>query len=430
MAKTVIYWFRNDLRLHDNPALTQACQTADYLVPVYWHNTQQHHTTTYSFVRMGQHRQVFLQQALNDLNEQLQHLGSQLTLLSSASIHSIATLAAQYNTTHIMCEDICAPEEQQQVAALRELGLDVTIIWQSSLYQPDKLPFSVNELPRVFSQFRQKIEQHATPITPPIATIIACPPLPTHKPEAMCINDLTLLPAVKDARSAFAYADLRFNGGERAALDFAQSYFNSTLPQTYKQTRNGLWGVDYSSKLSPWLASGALSVRYVYQLLQQHEAHYGANDSTYWLWFELLWRDYFRFLHQCYGQQLYRTSGLGNTKIAPFNASVFKKWATGQTGNAWIDAGMRELAATGYLSNRMRQNVASYWLHELVGNWQAGAAWFESVLLDYDVYSNQGNWLYLAGIGTDPRSQRWFNPNKQAQQYDPTGQYQTMWHTP
>ncbi len=88
---------------------------------------------------------------------------------------------------------------------------------------------------------------------------------------------------------------------------------------------------------------------------------------------------------------------------------------------------MRELLATGYLSNRMRQNVASYWLNELQGNWQAGAAWFESMLLDYDVYSNQGNWLYLAGIGTDPRGQRWFNPQKQAQQYDPQGDYQALW---
>ncbi len=88
---------------------------------------------------------------------------------------------------------------------------------------------------------------------------------------------------------------------------------------------------------------------------------------------------------------------------------------------------MRELAASGYLSNRMRQNVASFLIHELGGDWRAGAAWFEARLIDYDMCSNQGNWLYLSGRGTDPRGQRRFNPRLQAQQYDPDGAYRRLW---
>jgi len=88
---------------------------------------------------------------------------------------------------------------------------------------------------------------------------------------------------------------------------------------------------------------------------------------------------------------------------------------------------MRELAATGYLSNRMRQNVASFWVHDLQGDWPAAAAWFESQLIDYDVYSNQGNWLYLAGRGTDPRGTRRFSPEKQAKDYDADGAYRRLW---
>jgi deoxyribodipyrimidine photo-lyase len=88
------------------------------------------------------------------------------------------------------------------------------------------------------------------------------------------------------------------------------------------------------------------------------------------------------------------------------------------------------LALTGYLSNRMRQNVASYLVHDLACDWRAGAAWFEACLLDYDVYSNQGNWLYISGRGTDPRPQRRFNPQLQASTYDPDGHYQKLWARP
>ena len=88
---------------------------------------------------------------------------------------------------------------------------------------------------------------------------------------------------------------------------------------------------------------------------------------------------------------------------------------------------MRELQASGYLSNRMRQIVASYLVNDLEGDWRAGAAWFEAQLIDYDVYSNQGNWLYLAGRGTDPRTNRRFNLQKQQQSYDPDHQYLRLW---
>jgi deoxyribodipyrimidine photo-lyase len=89
---------------------------------------------------------------------------------------------------------------------------------------------------------------------------------------------------------------------------------------------------------------------------------------------------------------------------------------------------MRELAATGYLSNRLRQNVASWLINDLRGDYRAGAAWFESQLVDYDRYSNQGNWLYLAGRGTDPREGRRFDPDRQSRMYDPDGAYRLLWN--
>jgi deoxyribodipyrimidine photo-lyase len=186
-------------------------------------------------------------------------------------------------------------------------------------------------------------------------------------------------------------------------------------------------GVDFSSKLSAWLAQGSLSVRTLYAALQNFENEHGANEGSYWLWFEWLWRDYFRLLHIKYGRRLYGPSGLKGDDPPTHDPEAFERWHQGRTGNRLIDAGMHELAGTGYLSNRMRQIVASYLIDDLQCDWRAGAAWFESQLIDYDVYSNQGNWLYIAGLGTDPRGGRRFNPEKQAKTHDPEGHYQAVW---
>jgi deoxyribodipyrimidine photo-lyase len=199
------------------------------------------------------------------------------------------------------------------------------------------------------------------------------------------------------------------------------------LPDTYKQTRNQLIGLDYSSKFSPWLAWGCCSARTIANKIESYETKYGANDGTYWLWFELLWRDYFRFIHFKYGKKLYRSKGLSEKPLSLFKADVFKSWSEGETGEPLIDAAMRELKSSGYLSNRLRQVVASYLIYDLEGDWQSGAAWFESQLIDYDVYSNQGNWLYIAGRGTDPRGGRAFNVKKQTQDHDPQGNYRDLW---
>ena len=187
----------------------------------------------------------------------------------------------------------------------------------------------------------------------------------------------------------------------------------------------------FSTKFSPWLACGAISAAMIYAGLKRFEVERGANDSTYWIWFELLWRDYFRFLHLQHGKKLHRKQGLGGFELAnvPSNKQGFTRWCEGRTGEPLVDAGMHELAATGWLSNRMRQIVASYLIHDLGADWRAGAAWFESQLIDYDVYSNQGNWLYIAGRGTDPRGGRRFNPQMQAQQHDRDGAYRRFWNS-
>lgn len=106
---------------------------------------------------------------------------------------------------------------------------------------------------------------------------------------------------------------------------------------------------------------------------------------------------------------------------------MFWRWAEGQTGIPFVDANMRELNQTGFMSNRGRQNVASFLVNDLGIDWRWGASYFESMLIDYDACSNWGNWMYVAGVGNDPRENRYFNILKQAQNYDKKGEYIRHW---
>ena len=457
-ASTVIFWFRNDLRLHDQRALAAAQSSgASHLLPVYCH-APAHETTPWGFARKGPHRQAFEGAALQALSERMAALGNPLLQCQGNAATLLPALARTVGATTVVCEDIAAPEEHAQVAALRAAGLTVRTVWHSSLLEPDALPFAPAQLPGVFTSFRQAVERADMAPLPPLAAPAALlPPPPAgalsaavgqtvdaqgmstanaaqgqsqeqeQEQEQADSDAAAIHHAGCDPRSSFPYAKPAFHGSETAALAHLAQYLARKLPHSYKQTRNGLTGVDYSSKFSPWLATGALSARQVMAQLRQFEADHGANDGSYWLWFELLWRDYFRLLHLQHGRALYRAQGLSDQPLTAHNTQGFKRWCHGQTGEPLVDAAMRELAATGYLSNRLRQVVASYLIYDLRGDWRAGAAWFEHCLLDYDVYSNQGNWLYVAGRGTDPRGGRRFNPQKQAQDHDADGSYRRMW---
>lgn len=426
---TLIYWFRNDLRLADNPALIRACTEATLLLPVYCHDPAQDAATPWGGVRMDHHRRHFLAATLADLKAQLAERGSLLLELTGAPETVLPALMRATGASAIHCETIAAPEEMAQVASLHSAGIVVRTSWQSSMLAPADLPFPAAALPDVFTSFRQAVERAgvvpAAPLSPPV--LPACPEISSI--DAALLHQPSLIPVQHDARSSFPYSIAAFKGGESAATAHLARYFGQDLAHTYKQTRNCLTGTDYSSKFSPWLASGALSARSACAALRQFEAAHGANDSTYWLWFELLWRDYFRLLNLKYGRRLYQAQGLSQAPPPSHDSRRFQRWCRGETGEPLVDAGMHELAATGYLSNRLRQMVASFLIHDLACDWRAGAAWFESQLLDYDVCSNQGNWLYVAGRGTDPRGGRRFNPQKQAHDHDPAGLYQALWRT-
>jgi deoxyribodipyrimidine photo-lyase len=427
---TLIYWFRADLRLSDNPALVAACRRATRLVPVYCLEPAQ--VSPWGFEREGMHRRHFLQDTLLDLSAALQARGSRLLVLSGSPHDVLPKLAHAIAADGVVCEEIAAPEEQAQVNALHAAGLKVHTQWQSSLLEPDALPFAPHQCPDLFTAFRQAVERASIRPAHPLPAPSVWPPLPDNLPEELTVSltEHPKSPPTSDERSSFPYHLTAFGGGESAALAHVARYFSTAQVHSYKATRNGLSGVGYSSKFSPWLATGALSARTAYAALAEFESGFGASEGSYWLWFELLWRDHFRLVHLKHGAKLYRGRGLIEVPLPAHNRQGFVRWCQGRTGEPLVDAGMRELAATGYLSNRLRQLVASYLINDLGGDWRAGAAWFESQLLDYDVYSNHGNWLYIAGRGTDARGGRRFNPEKQTRDHDPAGTYRQLWSAP
>ncbi|NQW84510.1 MAG: DASH family cryptochrome [Alcaligenaceae bacterium] len=483
-----IYWFRNDLRLCDQPSFRQACEQAARLAPVFIHDTDQLAPTLWDFERVGPHRKYALRSALQALKVQLRQRQSDLLEYQGDPCQTLIELAKHFATDTIFCEEIAAPEEQLQVVRLRKAGLTVNTFWHSSLLAPHDLPFAIEQLPLVFTEFRVAVEKAKVVVLAPEDAVTVVPPLPDgfiqsksvaliqstrahFQPldSAQSLDSLqssdALVPfeslisldslAQPDARSSLTFSTAHDFAGTQGGLKHIQQYFERRLAHSYKATRNQLSGLDYSTKFSVWLASGALSARMLYQQLQAFEAEHGANDGSYWIWFELLWRDYFRFLHLRFGAQLYCRSGLrqraayeergsrggkpqfnegmaqagGAVITTPAQAQQFKRWCLGECGEPFIDAGMRELRHTGYLSNRLRQVVASYLIHNLKLDWRAGAAWFESQLIDYDVYSNQGNWLYIAGLGTDPRGGRAMRTDKQANEHDHAGTYRKQWGT-
>ncbi|WP_372973692.1 DASH family cryptochrome, partial [Muriicola sp.] len=218
------------------------------------------------------------------------------------------------------------------------------------------------------------------------------------------------------------------SGGENAGGKRIQEYFwDSGKLAYYKKTRNGLVGKDYSSKLSPWLANGSLSAKKVYWEVKRFEKEVKKNQDTYWLVFELIWRDYFKYVSLKHGNRIFHLGGILGRDYSWGNSEAAKKdWIRGNTTEPFVNANMIELARTGWMSNRGRQNVASFWAKELQQDWRIGASYFEAMLLDYDVHSNWGNWMYNSGVGNDPRDRK-FNIQRQASQYDPKGKFQNRW---
>ncbi len=416
---TSLVWFRNDLRLHDNITLTQAIQDASSILAVYC-LPEAISASPDSHRRIGSHRQSFLLEALIDLKQNLQKSGNDLLIVKEKSAEVLVSIAKDSHIEAIYFSQEVGTEEIEEVRLLEDLakkeGIATHSFFQSTMYHPRDLPFAIQDIPDIFTSFRHKCEKHA----------VFQQPLPSPQNIVMTQTAWTSIDLSTLYRGK---GSCPYLGGETEAWKRLKEYFwEKDALKTYKETRNGLLGKDYSSKFSPYLALGCISPRAIASEVLRYEQERTKNESTYWMLFELLWRDYFKFIGMKYGSGIFKKSGIQQKAIhTKKDKDLFSKWMYGETGIPFIDANMRELIHTGFMSNRGRQVVASFLINDLKLDWTWGAAYFEELLVDYDVTSNWCNWMYVAGVGNDPRPNRYFNILKQGQQYDPDGAFVRHW---
>ncbi len=451
-----LHWYRNDLRTDDHPAVDQA-MSAEAFFPVFVWQPAWYAETRYGFRKASARRARFLHESLEALDAALQRLGSALLVVVGKPEDVLPELARKLGAQRITAQAEHTHEELEDERRVGEAlaateGPALELFEGLTMVHPSALPYAVEEVPDVFGAFRRKAEKHS-PIREPLPEPEAVPGWPSMEALSSSLELLGrgslpasgeglagALPggladlgfsaeeideaAQDDPRSAFP-----FSGGQASARARLDDYvFGRALVANYKKTRNGLLGEAFSSKLSPWLANGSLSPRRAHEAVKTFEAQNGGNQSTYWLIFELLWRDFFRFQAMKVGRKLFTPGGIQEKDRSYQNAhQAFAGWQDGKSGHPFIDANMVELARTGWMSNRGRQNVASWLVRDLDVDWRWGAAWFEHHLLDYDPCSNYGNWQYVAGVGHDPRGDRRFDPDRQAWTYDRKGRFVETW---
>ncbi len=428
----VIVWFRQDLRLHDNESLIHAMKSGIEVIPVFVFDKRVFEgTTRFGFKKTDKFRAQFIIDSIHDLRKSLQKLGSNLIVRIGNPEDELFDIAQKVKSSWVFCNRERTRDEievqDNLETKLWSIGQEVIFSRGKMLYYTQDLPFPITHCPDTFSSFRKEVERFVK-IREPL-------PAPTEQFEPLTVSlEAGEIPTIQDlGHDAIAKEErsvLDFKGGETAALERLHHYlWESEALATYKETRNQMLGGNYSSKFSPWLAQGCLSPKMIYWEIQRFELERVKNDSTYWLFFELMWRDFFRFMGKKHGNKIFLKGGT-KEEINPEltdDYSLLQLWVDGRTGVPFIDANMRELALTGFMSNRGRQNVASFLVKDLKVNWQMGAEYFESMLIDYDPCSNWGNWNYIAGVGSDPRENRYFNILSQAKRYDPQGEYVKYW---
>lgn len=427
--KRALVWFTNNLRVRDNEVLEKGCFKAAAVVPLFCLDANDFSPTQFGFPKTGSRRATFLLESLENLRANLQAIGGDLLVELGKPEEIIPELAKKYSITDVYTTREVTDEEltrQQLVEGrLQRMGIPLHFIWQNTLYHLEDIPWPIHHLPDTYTHFRKEIEANACVRMPFPAPdqIKLSPDLPLGPIPSL--QNLGLSPVPSDPRAV-----MEFKGGEDEGRKRLSAYFwDDDCLKDYKLTRDELLGKNYSSKLSPWLANGCLSPGDIYRELKEYEKTRTSNESTTWFYYELLWRDFFRFTAKKQGKRMFLKKGFRAKQLVMFDDhEKFLEWREARTPEPFVNANMEELQRTGFMSNRGRQNVASYLVKDLQVNWTWGAEWFQSQLIDYDVASNWLNWAYIAGVGNDSRAGRYFNPKVQAKKYDPHGLYVSTWH--
>lgn len=416
---SVLLWFRNDIRIHDNPALDYFLAQKNGLLPgkaVFFVSEKQWLAHDWSAIKID-----FIKRHVNALAKQLLLLNISLEVVHcddfAEQISFLQHYCQQHNIKEVVANDEIEFNENQRDQLCLAKGIPLRMFESDVIVSKGKVLNKTGEMYKVFTPFKRAwlayVRQHGFAYLGKPSEVKTALLAKQEKAELMPLLACT---------------------GESEAWPLAEQVEQQVIPEFYQNKvasyveKRDFPALKATSGLSPYLAIGAISPRYLLLLfLQRFPDILVASDSPEFTWLnELIWREFYRNLvfhqqdlskHQCFNPKY-------QTVIWPNNHGYFKAWCEGKTGYPLVDAAMRQLNQTGWMHNRLRMVVASFLTKHLLIDWRWGEKYFMQQLIDGDLAANNGGWQWAASTGCDAQPYfRVFNPIRQSERFDPKGQF-------
>ncbi len=409
---TCLLWFRRDLRLHDHPALHTARRRYDRVVPVFVFDD-----TLLAGRFSSPSRTAFMLGCVGAVDEELRKRGSGLVIRRGVPEQELVKLASEVSAEAVLWTSDVSPfargRDRRVTEALREAGIRPEpqggnyIVDVSKPRTRDGTPYHVfSPFFRHWSGLERRPIHRDPPELPPLPSALRNGQLPRSAAELGVNGSLVPKPIVEPGEAAGRKALERWLAGGISG---------------YGESQNGMARVG-TSRLSPYLRWGCLSPRET----EERAARKQDSDADAWIR-QLCWRDFYAHVLLMWPGNAHHEfqEARRNLEWASAEEGHLVQWQRGETGYPLVDAGMRELSATGWMHNRVRLVVGSFLTKDLHLDWREGERWFERLLLDGEPAQNNGNWQWIASVGTDPAPvyRRLYNPTLQARRFDPEGEY-------
>lgn len=395
-----LFWFRRDLRLHDNRGLFEALQSGNPVLPLFIFDTD----ILSNLPDKSDKRVGFIHHSILTLQEELVKAGSSLLVFHGKPLEVFQQLCSQYTIAAVYTNHDYEPDAINRDAAVADFlhhqqipfktFKDQVIFEKSEVVKPDGNPYTV------FTPYSKAWKHKIT------------------EADVQPFQSEDLLKHLYKT-SPFNIPSLSAIGFQDSGASFPPPFIDQNIIRQYHETRD-FPSLKGTSGLSVHLRFGTVSIRTLVQIALR------GNES--WL-NELIWREFFMMILYHFPQVVTRSfKGQYDQLKWRNNEEEFRRWCSGTTGYPIVDAGMRELNATGYMHNRVRMIVASFLTKHLLIDWRWGESYFAEKLLDYELSSNNGNWQWSAGCGCDAAPYfRIFNPAEQTRKFDPEGLYINQW---
>ncbi len=424
-SRTGILWFRKDLRLHDNESLSKAIEKVDNIIPIYVFDKRLYEgETSYDFPKIAKYRKDFIIESVLALREALKERGSNLIIRYGIAEDEIYQVGKECGASYIFCNRDGIAEEANIQNKLEvkmwSLGAEMISNRGKMLFYTADMPFPVKHTPDTFTQFKKEVHK-IVPVREPIPT----PDYINTELKKIKVGDIPdeLGSGIPTEKSGIG----ELQGGENVAirrLSMVEQFLES---DAQKNKKNGALERYYTSHLSPWISTGCLSPKLLYKIVNPFaEAKiYEAQKIID----HLLYRDFCRLMAKKYENQIFLDEGITGEKhsSSKLDPSIAQKFIHGKTGLPLIDALVRKLTGTGYLTTKSRRLLASFLVYDLEQPWLYGAEFFESMLIDYDPASNYGNWAIIANRYYETTGKAYINIVHQAEKFDPSGQFVKKW---